>query len=56
MQSNHAKQRVPFKAITGSLTLADVPMGLLPWLYWGGKLHVGDRHGAGAGGWSLTLE
>lgn len=56
VQVNQGSRRMTYDAITGSLTLADVPLSLLPWLYWGGKLHVGDRRAAGAGGWQLVLE
>ena len=39
----------------GRLILSDVPRSLLPWLEWGGRLHVGNRRSAGAGSWRLLL-
>ena len=34
----------------------DVPWSLVPWLLWGGRLHVGSHRIAGAGGWRLVLD
>lgn len=44
------------RGIVGEAVYADVPSGLIPWLEWGGRLHVGDHRVAGAGGWDVTLE
>jgi hypothetical protein len=34
----------------------DVPLSLLPWMLWAGRLHAGGHRVAGAGGWRLVLE
>jgi hypothetical protein len=42
--------------IQGGGVWEDVPMALLPWLAWGGRLHVGEYRVAGAGGWRVVLD
>jgi hypothetical protein len=44
------------KAIVGGGVYADVPLSLLPWMLWAGRLHAGGHRVAGAGGWRLVLE
>jgi hypothetical protein len=53
--SNRARQKHEFRGVVGTACYADVPLCLLPWLLWGGWLHVGERRVAGAGGWRLRL-
>jgi hypothetical protein len=48
--------RFTTRGAVGGGVYADVPMGLLPWLLWGGRLHVGTHRVAGAGGWRLVLD
>lgn len=52
--SGKGEQRHYFDAITGTIEFRDVPRCLLPWLEWGGRLHVGNRRVAGAGGWRVV--
>jgi hypothetical protein len=42
--------------VTGEAVFEDVPFGLIPWLLWGGRLHVGEYRTFGAGSWRLMLE
>lgn len=56
LQAGKGYQRQRFLGVTGAATFVDVPLGLLPWLVWGGRLHVGDRRVAGAGGWRVLCE
>lgn len=44
------------EGVTGSGTYEEVPTSLVPWLAWGGRLHVGDHRAAGAGSWHLIVE
>jgi len=39
----------------GSVVYRDVPVMLLPWLVWGGRLGVGDSRNCGAGLWHVVL-
>lgn len=56
LQAGKGHQRQRFLGVTGAATFVEVPLGLLPWLVWGGRLHVGDRRVAGAGGWRVLCE
>ena len=56
VQGNRGSNRYSFEGLRGSLTFADVPVELLPWLVWGGRLCVGDRRAYGAGRWQLRLD
>lgn len=56
ISANHGARMTLFEGLTGWLLLSDLPIELLPWLYWGGKLHVGDRRASGAGSWSVELD
>lgn len=55
IESNKGRQRHKFQGITGWAVFANVPVCFLPWLVWGGRLHVGDRRVAGCGGWRISL-
>jgi hypothetical protein len=39
----------------GYATYRNVPVGILPWLIWGGRLGVGDSRNCGGGLWHLVL-
>ncbi len=52
--SNRARQKHEFRGVVGTSVYRDVPRALLPWLEWGGRLHVGERRIAGAGGWRVS--
>lgn len=54
--SHRTKQQYELRGVTGSAVFRDVPLALLPWMAWGGRLHVGQHRVAGAGYWSITLE
>ena len=40
---------------TGWAVYRDVPLSVLPWLVWGGRLGVGDSRNCGAGLWHMAL-
>lgn len=44
------------QGVVGGGVYRDVPAALLPWLVWGGRLHVGMDRVAGAGSWRLVLD
>ncbi len=44
------------KGAVGVGVYQDVPISLIPWLVWGGRLHVGTHRVAGAGGWIVVLD
>jgi hypothetical protein len=54
--SNRTQQRFLLEGITGWATYADVPLALLPWLAWAGRIHIGSHRVAGAGGFRLLLD
>lgn len=54
--SSRGDQRFQVRGVVGGGVYADVPLSLLPWLVWGGRLHVGGHRVAGAGGWRLVLD
>ncbi len=54
--SSRSEQRFPLRGVVGGGVYRDVPLAFLPWLLWGGRLHVGPHRVAGAGGWRLVLE
>lgn len=56
LQAGKGHQRQPFLGVVGTATFEQVPLGLLPWLAWGGRLHVGDRRVLGAGGWRVLCD
>lgn len=51
----HARQRFEMRGVVGEARFIDVPMSLIPWMYWGGRFHVGQHRACGAGGWSLEM-
>jgi hypothetical protein len=53
--SNRSQQGAMMTGVTGAATYGPVPMGLIPWLRWGGLLHVGPHRIAGAGGWEVFV-
>jgi hypothetical protein len=54
-QSSRQQQRYQLIGVVGSAVFRDVPLCLLPWLVWGGRLGVGEHRVAGAGTWRLTM-
>lgn len=54
--SNRGNQHRSLYGVVGSGLYANVPMSLLPWMVWGGRLHVGPHRIAGAGSWRLILD
>ena len=53
--SNRTEQRYDMEGTIGCGAYRDVPLALVPWLTWGGRLHTGTHRVAGAGGWRVTL-
>ncbi len=51
--SNRTQQRYQLSGLSGRAVFADVPVELLPWLIWGGRLGVGKNRVAGAGVWRI---
>ncbi len=49
--SNRTEQHGVVRGVVGTATYGPVPRVLVPWLAWGGRLHVGTYRVAGAGGW-----
>lgn len=54
--SNRTEMRFEVVGCTGSAVYADVPLCLVPWLHWGGVIHVGMHRVSGAGGWRVWLD
>lgn len=54
--STRTEQRFHVQGATGGAVYENVPLALLPWLLWGGRLHVGTHRVAGAGGWRIVLD
>jgi hypothetical protein len=54
--STRQGRRYKVRGVVGGGVYADVPAALLPWLLWGGRLHVGEHRVAGAGGWRIVLD
>lgn len=54
--TSRGEQRYMLRGCDGGGVYADVPLALLPWMLWGGRLHVGGHRGSGAGGWRLVLD
>jgi hypothetical protein len=53
--SNRTEQRFELDGATGYGVYGPVPMALLPWLIWGGRVRVGSHRVAGAGGWEVLV-
>jgi hypothetical protein len=49
--SNRSEQHGQVVGVVGEAVYGPVPAVLVPWLEWGGRLHVGSHRVAGAGGW-----
>lgn len=54
--SSRTRLRTEAEGVVGSGWYRDVPAVLVPWLYWGGRLHAGGQRVAGAGRWRMVLE
>ena len=54
--SSRSGSRYELQGVVGGGVYADVPMALVPWLVWAGRLHVGTYRVHGAGGWRLVLD
>lgn len=54
--SSRMEHRAELEGVVGTAWYADVPAVLIPWLYWGGQLHVGGQRVAGAGRFHVGLE
>lgn len=55
-RSSRSGPQRQLQGVAGGGVYADVPMSLVPWLVWGGRLHVGTYRVHGAGGWRLVLD
>jgi hypothetical protein len=53
-RSNRSGHTMDVEAIVGRAVFADVPLSLVRWLYWGGRVHVGGHRVKGYGGWRLA--
>ena len=54
--SSRSNKSYRLHGTTGGGVYANVPTALIPWLVWGGRLHVGQHRIAGAGSWRLVLQ
>lgn len=54
--SSRTEHRAELEGVVGQAWFANVPAVLLPWLYWGGRLHIGGQRVAGAGRMRINLE
>ncbi|MBI3269243.1 MAG: hypothetical protein HYZ53_09495 [Planctomycetes bacterium] len=54
--SSRTGERWTLQGVVGEATFADVPLALVPWLVWGGRVHVGEHRVAGAGTWRIVLD
>jgi len=53
--SHRTKERYTMRGVVGRMTCGPVPAWIVPWLQWGGRLHVGTHRVAGAGGWRVEV-
>ncbi len=53
--SHRTGDRWDVRGVAGWAEYGPVPLGLIPWLRWAGRLHVGTHRVAGAGGWRMEL-
>jgi hypothetical protein len=51
--SHRTGDRWDVRGVIGWGEYGPIPLGLLPWLRWAGRLHVGTHRVAGAGGWLI---
>src|SRR2546429_521954 len=49
--SRRSEQHGMVAGVVGEARYGPVPRVLVPWLEWGGRMHVGAYRVAGAGGW-----
>jgi len=54
-RSNRRGQSYDLLGVSGGAVFGPVPLGLVPWLVWGGRLGVGEHRVSGAGCWQVTL-
>ena len=52
--SNRTGKHAMLQGTIGSGVYGPVPLSLLKWMLWGGRLHVGPNRVAGAGGWRVA--
>jgi hypothetical protein len=53
--SHRTGDRYSVRGVVGNGEYGPVPLGLLPWLRWAGRLHVGTHRVAGGGGWRVEM-
>lgn len=53
--SHRTGDRWEVRGVVGWAEYGPLPAGLLPWLVWAGRLHVGTHRVAGAGGWKVEV-
>lgn len=51
--SHRTHERWEERGVVGWGEYGPLPAELVPWLYWAGRLHVGNHRVAGAGGWRV---
>lgn len=54
-RSNRRGQSYDLVGVSGGAVFGPVPLCLVPWLLWGGRLGVGEHRVCGAGCWQVTL-
>lgn len=54
--SSRGKQRYDLKGVVGGGVYQNVPLALLPWLLWGGRLYSSSHRVAGGGGWRIVMD
>jgi hypothetical protein len=54
--SSRGRSRYRLEGVIGGGVYRDVPTELLPWLLWGGRLHVAGHRISGSGGWRIILD
>lgn len=53
--SSRSRSNRPLHGVVGSGTYGPVPIALIPWMCWAGRVHVGTDRVAGAGGWRVEI-
>ena len=53
--SHRTRERWEERGVLGWAEYGPLPAGLVPWLVWAGRLHVGNHRVAGAGGWRVEV-
>lgn len=54
--SSRTGHRFEITGCVGGGVYANVPLALVPWMLWAGRLHVGTHRVAGAGSWRLVMD